>query len=451
MTKSRNLALWFCLLAAAVPVSVTAAERTGRDAVPVHDPDSLEVLVYFRKGYSTFDPSYMRNSERLLGFIREAGFKDTLHIRGTASPEGEKKLNDRLSLKRANSLYSYIKENAAVDGPVLMVGGDGIDWAGLRSMTMDSQMPHKEEVLGVIGDVMSGKISPENANKVLLGIGSGEAWQYMYLHFFPRLRTVSFRTWGDPSPTVIGHRPGAECPEISSGMLLSDEDGDDVIDADVLPAEGADDADVTENRDAGECQEAVSPDGASSCGRQEGKPASHEPFHLFALKTNFIYDVALMPNLEFEWLINEHWSVSVEGDVAWWKNEKKHQYYQVLAISPECRWWFRTFKPWHGHYLGLMAGGGLYDLENRRTGYKGEAGFAGLTYGFMWPVGRNISFDAEVGAGYMYTKYEEYEPLDGHYVYQRTRSMNYFGPLKLKFSLVWRFADRTGRKKGGAR
>lgn len=51
----------------------------------------------------------------------------------------------------------------------------------------------------------------------------------------------------------------------------------------------------------------------------------------------------------------------------------------------------------------------------------------------------------------MYTKYEEYEPVDNHYVYQRTRSMNYVGPLKLKFSLVWRFADMSGKKKGGAK
>ena len=40
--------------------------------------------------------------------------------------------------------------------------------------------------------------------------------------------------------------------------------------------------------------------------------------------------------------------------------------------------------------------------------------------------------------------------MDGHYVYQQTESLNYFGPLKLKCALVWRLWD-TGKKKGGAR
>lgn len=444
-----GFAACFCLLAA----SVTAvAQGHGEGRSQAMEQDSLEVLLYFRKGYSVFEPAYKNNGERLMKFIREVDFKDTLHIRGTASPEGEWELNDRLSRKRAGSLRAYIMENASIEGPVLLVGGDGIDWAGLRSMATASRMPHKERVLDVIGKVLSGKIAPENANKSLIYIGDGEAWKYMYEHFFPQLRTVSFRTWGDPPPTIIGHRPGAEyigdntseeqpaVPEVENeGTASSDGDGNSIEE------EGG--------------TESGMPEAESGCTEAEGEPIGEpkmekmkdEPFHRLALKTNLLYDLALMPNLELEYLINEHWSVSLEGDVAWWKNAGKHQYYQTLILSPECRWWFKTFKPWHGHYLGIMAGGGLYDLENKRTGYKGEAGFAGLTYGFMWPVSRNLSFDAELGAGYMYTKYEEYEPVDNHYVYQRTRSMNYFGPLKLKFSLVWRFADVAGKKKGGSK
>ena len=66
-----------------------------------------------------------------------------------------------------------------------MSGGDGIDWAGLRSMAMESSMPHKEKVLKVISGVLSGRIQPENANKSLLYIGDGEAWWYMYRNFSP--------------------------------------------------------------------------------------------------------------------------------------------------------------------------------------------------------------------------------------------------------------------------
>jgi len=175
-----------------------------------------------------------------------------------------------------------------------------------------------------------------------------------------------------------------------------------------------------------------------------------QPLHRIALKTNLLYDVLLMPSLEAEYRIDDRWSVAAEGDVAWWKNEKKHKYYQIAAITAEGRYWFRTRKPWHGHYVGVFTGGSWYDLENGKTGYRGEALLAGISYGYMWPVSRCLSLETGVGVGYAYTKYEEYRPQDGHYLYQQTNRTNYFGPLKLKFALVWRLWDEN-KGKGGVR
>lgn len=165
------------------------------------------------------------------------------------------------------------------------------------------------------------------------------------------------------------------------------------------------------------------------------------PYHRFALKTNLLYDAALMPNLELEWLIRPNWSVALEGNVAWWKNDPKHQYYQILMISPEVRYHIKPRAPWHGMYVGIFAGGGKYDLENKKTGYHGEGVMAGASFGYMWPITRCLSLEAGIGVGYLYSKYKEYVPFDGHYLYQRTKTLNYFGPLKLKFSFVWRFYD----------
>ena len=58
------------------------------------------------------------------------------------------------------------------------------------------------------------------------------------------------------------------------------------------------------------------------------------------------------PGQQFEnWLL--YTSVNLEGEMAWWKNDGKHRYYQVATISPEGRWWFgqKQGSPWHGHYL----------------------------------------------------------------------------------------------------
>lgn len=170
-----------------------------------------------------------------------------------------------------------------------------------------------------------------------------------------------------------------------------------------------------------------------------------------ALKTNLLYDAILMPALEVEYRIDDRWSVAVEGSVAWWKRDPQHKYYQIATIIPEGRYWFKTKKPWHGHYLGLFAGGSWYDLENGARGYKGEFYTTGISYGYMFPIGRSLSLETGIGVGFLHTVYEEYLPIDGHYVYQQTSRTNWIGPVKLKFAFVWRLWDQNKNRGGSAR
>lgn len=175
-------------------------------------------------------------------------------------------------------------------------------------------------------------------------------------------------------------------------------------------------------------------------------PAAGEPtnveydyrHHYFALKTNLLYDAALMPNLELEWLINDNWSVAIEGDIAWWK-PRYNKVYRLEVLSPEVRYHIRPRAPFHGMYVGVFGGAGVYQLENGGDGYRGEGGMGGVSFGYMWPISKHLSFEAGIGAGYMHTRYKVYESREGHKLYMRTKTLNYFGPLKLKFSIAWRF------------
>lgn len=169
----------------------------------------------------------------------------------------------------------------------------------------------------------------------------------------------------------------------------------------------------------------------------------------WAMKTNLLYDVVGAFSLEFERRLREPWSVNLEGVLAWYKNDGNHRYYQLAWVSPEVRYWFKAEEPWHGHYGGVFGGVGLYDLENRAKGHKGEFWMAGVSYGYMFPIGRKWSLEAGIGVGYLRTGYEDYLPIDGHYVYQESKRSNYFGPLKAKLALVWRLDALTG--KGGGR
>lgn len=177
-----------------------------------------------------------------------------------------------------------------------------------------------------------------------------------------------------------------------------------------------------------------------------------EPSYVFTpwyLKSNLVYDAVLMPSLEVAYRFNDRWSAGVEGNMAWWHNNGKHKYYQLATIIPEARYWLKPQGNRRGHYVGVFFGGGWYDLENGERGYKGEGILAGLSYGYMFPVGKYFAFEAGIGVGMLHTWYEEYLPIDGHYVYQQSSRLNYFGPLKLKFALVWNIGRRA--EKGGKR
>lgn len=178
-------------------------------------------------------------------------------------------------------------------------------------------------------------------------------------------------------------------------------------------------------------------------------PAAYEyRFTPWSVKTNLLYDALLTPSLEIEYRISKRWSVGLEGALASWSNADRHRYYHLAFISPEARYWFQAPERRKGHYVGLFAGGGWYDLQNGGRGYRGEGMFAGASYGYQFPVGNYFSFEAGIGIGYLNTTYDEYLPVNKDYVYQQTSKINYIGPLKLKFAWVWHIG-RCLEKKGG--
>lgn len=168
-----------------------------------------------------------------------------------------------------------------------------------------------------------------------------------------------------------------------------------------------------------------------------------------SLKTNLLYDAALAPSVEAEYVFAPHWSVNAECSIAWWSRKADHKYYQLMQFSPEIRYWLNPDISRRGHYFGAFAGAGLYDLENGADGYQGEFAMAGLSYGYMFPIGKALSLEAGLGFGWLATEYDEYAPYEGHYVFARRIRTSYIGPVKAKFALVWHLGKKPkgeGRK-----
>lgn len=169
----------------------------------------------------------------------------------------------------------------------------------------------------------------------------------------------------------------------------------------------------------------------------------------FRVKSNLLYDVMLAPSVEIEYIINNRWSAAAETSIAWWHNNNKPWFYQIATLIPELRYRLDAQREGHYHTIGVFGGAGWYDLENKKTGYQGELWMAGLSYSYSFPINNLLAFEAGAGIGFMSAKYEEYLPIDGHFAYQQTSRTNFWGPLRLKFALVFdlnRFFKKGGMK-----
>lgn len=428
------------------------------------NPHTDTVFVYFQRGYSIVDPLYAENQKNLKKLFTDikkftsepSKYNFKLHLQGNSSPDGLTAANKRLTEKRVQSILNYLNHEITIPDSLITISAEGIDWKGLAHLVeTDSTCPARDQVLNIVNNTPEWIFDSQNRiidgrKKQLMDLQRGIPYNYLMQNTFPLLRNTCItlyyeheRVQNTPSPELpatmteeMADNSRIEIVSVPPTIPPAPQTGNNTLSESIVPNPGSEPVAATPNG----WQTAVTE-------REVRKTDSLEylPNQRIAIKTNLLYDAVLMPALEIEYRINDRWSAAVEGSVAWWKNDGAHKYYQIATIIPEGRYWFHTKAPWHGHYVGLFVGGSWYDLENGKRGYKGEFVTTGISYGYMFPIGRALSLEAGIGVGFLHTTYEEYLPIDGHYVYQQTSRTNWFGPVKLKFALVW----RLGKKQGG--
>ena len=178
---------------------------------------------------------------------------------------------------------------------------------------------------------------------------------------------------------------------------------------------------------------------------------------VLALKTNLLFDAALMPNVEIEVPIGKRWSLNSEYIFPWWLIDGDKYALQLLMGGLEGRYWLGGKRNrlkrevLTGHFLGLYAGGGLYDLQWQENGYQGEFFIAaGLSYGWATRIARNLYLELSLGIGLLRTGYRHYHARDNYQtlLWQEDGRYTWIGPTKAKVSLVWLINGKA--KKGGA-
>ncbi len=186
-----------------------------------------------------------------------------------------------------------------------------------------------------------------------------------------------------------------------------------------------------------------------------------------ALKTNLLYDMVGAANLGVEIPIGERWSVVGDAAFSYWRAPNHLYALQTLEYGFSGRYWLniasesrRQKNPeWRKPLRGLVFGiygryWQRYDVQ-LRDGCQGDASWSvGLTAGYAFPIARNLSLEAGIGAGYFSTsEYRTYDrPLyddqgQYHLMWRETGKWSGIALTKVNLSLVWLIANRKGGQK----
>ena len=162
-----------------------------------------------------------------------------------------------------------------------------------------------------------------------------------------------------------------------------------------------------------------------------------------SLRTNLLFDAAVIPNVGVEWGVGSRWSMLANGMYIWLKNDSRHRYWRWAVADVEVRRWLvprnvPSASRRMGVHVGPYAAVYRYDVEFGGEGQRSDFNWGvGLAAGYQYPIGRRWSLDFTLSIGYIDGKYKKYSHGEKGYMWEADYRRRYFGPTKAEVALVW--------------
>lgn len=384
----------------------------------IEEVSGKPMTLYFRFSQSLMDSGYMDNGrmlrhlDELLTDCNLCARIDSINIYSFASPDGNRTYNEQLARQRSITIKSYLTwKYPHLDQYRIHSHPQGENWKELRQLIIsDKKLPYKKEVLQIIDCYKNS----EQCKALLKKLHNGIPYRYIHDHLLHYLRNATICVaWIKPDTL----------PALPKAARIK---------FDSLKKESHRIPQFT----SGTTERNI------SLSRLPGK--TKRP--LFALKTNLLFNIALMPNVEIEVPIGKRWSVNGEYMFPWWLLKDNRYCLEILSGGLEGRYWLGNSQNREqrevltGHFVGLYAGGGKYDLQWKENGYQGEFFIAaGISYGWATCIARNLHLELNIGIGLLRTDYRHYHAQNNYQtlLWQENGNYTWFGPTKAKISLVW--------------
>ena len=385
--------------------------------------------IFFRSDISNIEPDFKDNKraiEQMVSDIRatlsvEGATPDSLLILSTASPDGTNKNNQRLAYRRAMSTKALLLRTfPELSNTNIRIEYREEEWGGLlQILKAHPEFPQREQMMAVINSSLNNWTQEARLRSLKSG------WRHLTRHYLYVLRSSS----------------------VTLRVVMTEDNADDEFVCDVQPAAPSIEP----------IEPAVTP--APAYTRQvslpttltfKSIPASAEPLMrktLFAARTNLLLPAL---NFGFEVPIATNWSVGIDYYYPWAVSKTNKWCVETLAWFVDGKYWFTGDKyKWSadsklkGHAVGIYAGVGYYDFQNKTRGRQGEFLDLGVDYTFALPVAKDkLRVVFNIGLGYIRTQFRPYYPSSDYNDLIKEpgikfRTSNFFGPTRGSISLEY--------------
>ena len=344
-----------------------------------------DVIYFSRNEGDWIEQSEYKKAGRMLRWA----LSDTITpitITGWTDPTGTETFNEQLSLRRARTVRNYLVSKGVAAGRI-RIEGRGVD-----TQAANDDEARRAEIAGVI--YLSAKSVPDGK------VQEAE----------------------ETTPTVA-EKETEQVREVQEIKEEVQQEEQQVVQA-VEPVQQEVKSEPERTDKPMKTDESVSVSQTSS--------------RYVAVKTNLAAWAGTIMNLAADVQVSEH--ISVELPVLWcpWYVSDKHAV-KTFILQPEGRYWLA--RPGEGHFFGVHAHVGWFNVKWNRDRYQDTSRpllGAGISYGYLLPLGEHWAGEFTLGAGYANMKYDTYYNI-GNGARIDTRTKNYWGITRVGISVVYRF------------
>ena len=185
----------------------------------------------------------------------------------------------------------------------------------------------------------------------------------------------------------------------------------------------------------------------------ELQPKEEAPgYNGIALRTNLLYDAALIPTIGAEFDLGKLWSIGFDYNGTWFYSPSRHRYWQTIGGYLMLRRYLKADdegRPFMGHHVGVYGQLLTFDIEFGDRGWQGAYPNwgGGIEYGYSAWLSDRLNIDFSLGIGYLRLKYKDYDPDGDSFKWRSTHRRNWFGPTKAEVSLKWLLYKRKKHQK----